>query len=68
MIAAILYALIALVIGAILYFARRGGADAVKANIGEQNAKTAERIADAHTDAPANLSELRERLRDGGKL
>lgn len=55
---------IVLVVGAILSFARKSGKDAVKAQIGEQNAKAAERIAEATANSPSNVTELHERLRD----
>ena len=51
-----------------VWIIRKGGKDAVKADIGEANAKAAERIARAGERAPDSLSELRKRLRDGGEL
>ena len=54
---------------AVAYF--RGvsaGKSAVKAQVGEQNVKAAERIAESRKDAPVDLAALRERLRAGGKL
>lgn len=53
---------------AILWMARKAGADGVKANIGEQNAKTAEKVADAVASAPDSLSAVREHVRNGGQL
>lgn len=48
-----------------VWIIRKGGKDAVKADIGEANAKAAERIAEAREKSPDTLSELRKRLHDG---
>lgn len=53
---------------ALYLFGRRAGKDAVKADIGEANAKAAERIAAAVGQSPTNKSAVLERLRDGRKL
>lgn len=52
------------VLAALLWGARKGGKDAVKADIGEANAKAAERIAQAVGNAPSTKSDVLGRLRD----
>lgn len=52
------------VLAALLWGARKGGKDAVKADIGEANAKAAERIAQAVSGAPTTKSAVLDRLRD----
>lgn len=60
---------IAFAVLALLFFmARKGGKDAVRADIGERDAKTASKVADAVATGPSNITALREQLRDGGKL
>lgn len=49
----------------VLWFVRKGGADAVKAKQGIDNAKAAERVATATAASPRTLDELRNRT---GKL
>tara|TARA_R110000868_G_scaffold304136_6_gene564655 strand:- start:461 stop:664 length:204 start_codon:yes stop_codon:yes gene_type:complete len=46
----------------------RAGATSQRAKVMEQDLDAAERINDVQSDEPANLDELRERLRRGGKL
>lgn len=55
-------------LGVILWMARRAGADSVKADIGERDAKTAAKVADAVAAAPDSLSDVRRNVLDGGKL
>lgn len=58
---------IIIVLAGILWFVRKAGKDAVKADIGEQNAKAAERIAKAVGDAPRTKSDVVGRLQQRGR-
>lgn len=51
----------------VLYFARKGGKDAVKASIGKANADAAKRIAESQASAPRTKSDVVVRLRDKSK-
>ena len=59
---------VAVIVAAVLWLVRKAGKDAVKAQVGEQNAKAAERIADARANGPVDLAGVRERVRGGGEL
>lgn len=53
-----------LVIAGVLWYVRKAGADGVKATLGEQNEKTAAKVADAVAAAPHDDAELSDRLLD----
>jgi len=62
-----LVALIAVVIGAAFTAGRRRGAKEATTAVRAEQVAAAKRIADAHTNAPADRDALVERLRDGGR-
>lgn len=53
-----------IVAGVILYYARKGGKDAAKADAAEAG----KRIADAEKNAVRTVDDIADRLRNGGKL
>lgn len=55
------------IVGLILWFSRKAGKDAVEARIGKDNAKAAERIADAVGNSPGTKSDVLERLRNSSR-
>lgn len=63
-----LIGLVAAIIAAILWFVRKGGGDAVKAEQSADTVKAAERVADAEANRVPSLDELRKQLSSGGKL
>jgi hypothetical protein len=57
-------AIVAGVLGGVLWFASRSGENRLKAKQGEENAKTASKIADAVAGSPRDDDELHKRLLD----
>lgn len=52
------------VLALMLWFVRKAGKDAVKADIGKANADASKRIAEAVSNAPGSKSDVLIRLRD----
>jgi len=48
-----------------MWFARKAGADAVESKVGQENADTAKRIAEAQAGAAGSLSAIRDELQRG---